>query len=128
MVASIPPGVEPTVHDAGSKPQCTSRGYSASGGWGYGVIWDDQWLQWEWEGSWADQQITIKELVPIVTACAIWGKQWEYKQVLFMCDNMAVVHVVPHNHAPPALLVLLSGTLQHSHQGRASSRGVEHCG
>lgn len=65
----------------------------ASGNWGCGAIWNRHWLQWEWEGLWSDQQITIKELVPIVAACAIWGSAWQDKQV-FMCDNMAVVQVI----------------------------------
>ncbi len=43
----------------------------ASGGWGCGAIWDGHWLQWEWEGTWMEQQIAIKELVPIVIACAV---------------------------------------------------------
>lgn len=66
----------------------------ASGRWGCGAIWDGHWLQWEWEGSWTDQQIMVKELVPIVAACAIWGRAWQNKHVLFMCDNMAVVQVI----------------------------------
>ena len=33
----------------------------------------------------------IKELVPIVLSCAIWGKQWERSAVLFECDNSSVV-------------------------------------
>ncbi len=66
----------------------------ASGGWGCGAIWDGHWLQWEWEGKWTKQQIAIKELVPIVIACAIWGGQWRNKLVLARSDNMAVVQVI----------------------------------
>ena len=36
------------------------------------------------------QPITLKELVPIVLAAAIWGKQWNGKTVLAQCDNAAV--------------------------------------
>ena len=57
-------------------------------------MYDEHWLQWEWEGSRADQQITIKELVPIVAACNVWGSEWQDKHVVVMCDNMAVVQVV----------------------------------
>ena len=43
----------------------------ASGSWGCGALWDKYWLQLEQEGTWADQQIAIEELVPIVAACAV---------------------------------------------------------
>ncbi len=41
-----------------------------------------------------EQQIAIKELVPIVIACAVWGGQWRNKLVLARSDNMAVVQVI----------------------------------
>ena len=69
MVAGLPAGLEPPVYDAAL--QSTSP-----------------------EGDWADQQIAIKELVPIVAACAVWGTQWANKVVLVRCDNMAVVQVL----------------------------------
>ena len=61
---------------------------------GSGAIWGNRWLQWEWEGTWADHQIAIKELIPIVVTCAVWDHQWQNKQVLVMSDNMAVVEVI----------------------------------
>jgi hypothetical protein len=66
----------------------------ASGHWGCGAAWGDQWLQWQWEGEWVERQIAIKEMVPVVVACAIWGKAWEYRTVRVQCDNMAVVQVL----------------------------------
>ena len=66
----------------------------ALGSWGCGAIWDKHWLQWEWEYTWEDQQIAVKEPVPIVAACTVWGSKWQDKHVMIMCDNMAVVQVV----------------------------------
>ena len=43
------------------------------------AIWGNRWLQWEMEGTWADHQIAIKELIPIVVTCAVWDHQWQNK-------------------------------------------------
>ena len=45
----------------------------ASGTWGCGAIWSTQWIQCEWQSSWTGKSIALKELLPIVLACAIWG-------------------------------------------------------
>lgn len=66
----------------------------ASGHWGCGAIWDSHWIQCQWSGTWEDQSIAAKELLPIVLAVAIWGESWSGKQVLARCDNMAAVEVL----------------------------------
>ena len=66
----------------------------ASGSWGCGAHFNGLWFQWEWPPSWSDVDITIKELVPIILACAVWGKYLNRKVVLFQCDNMAVVRAL----------------------------------
>ena len=38
--------------------------------------------------------ITVKELLPIVMACAVWGNQWSSKSVKCFCDNAAVVTIL----------------------------------
>jgi hypothetical protein len=48
----------------------------------------------QWGGCWKDIHITIKELLPIVVASALWGREWSRKQVFFYCDNAAVVAIV----------------------------------
>lgn len=35
--------------------------------------------------------IVVKELLPIILACAMWGTLWESMQVYCHCDNQAVV-------------------------------------
>ena len=42
-----------------------------------------------------DQHITLKELLPIVIAIAIWGTEWVNRSILCRCDNEAVYS--PHN-------------------------------
>jgi len=66
----------------------------ASGTWGCGAFWMGKWFQWPWSPEWADINIMVKELVPIVLSCAVWGKQLAGNQVLFECDNSSVVVAV----------------------------------
>lgn len=68
----------------------------ASGGWGCGAVWNDRWFQVQWSelpdaSSWS---IMPKELLPIVAAAALWGKQWKGATVKVRCDNMAVVAAI----------------------------------
>ena len=42
----------------------------------------------------ASVHISIKELVPVVVACALWGSQWSHSTVLAQCDNSAVVTMI----------------------------------
>lgn len=67
----------------------------ASGSWGCGAFSDSgQWFQCEWQGAWSDVHITAKELLPIVIACALWGKEWQGKTVKCYSDNAAVVSII----------------------------------
>ena len=68
----------------------------ASGSWGCGAMCGSQWFQLPWErlGNTARYGITAKELLPIVVAAAIWGREWRSQTVLARCDNMAVVAIV----------------------------------
>ena len=69
---------------------------NASGSWGCAAYWGDQWFQLQWSEfpGIADKCIASKELLPILTAAAVWGRQWERSGVKFHCDNMAVVTVL----------------------------------
>lgn len=63
----------------------------ASGYWGCGAVWGEKWLQGAWPLGWDDVSIMVKELCPIVCACAVWGPGWRGESVLCQCDNLAVV-------------------------------------
>ena len=76
----------------------------ASGSWGHGAIWANQWLQQSWPADWAEVSIAPKELVPIVMAVALWGQQWAGTRVRIHCDNMAVVHAINKKSARDILL------------------------
>ena len=49
-----------------------------------------------WTGPITECHITAKELVPIVAAAALWGKEWQGQTVQVWCDNAAVVSIVNH--------------------------------
>ena len=67
----------------------------ASGRWGCGAFTEKrEWFQFCWPASWDNVHITVKELLPIVVACAVWGHQWQGATVRCLCDNAAVVAIV----------------------------------
>lgn len=77
------------------RPHQVTLTSDASGQWGCGAFSSfGQWFQCHWPESWASIHITVKELVPIVLACAIWGKSWSGKMIQCQCDNAAVVAIV----------------------------------
>ena len=66
----------------------------ASGSWGCGAFSGSRWFMLPWTKETEPYHITAKELVPIVIAGAVWGRQWRGTTVLAHCDNLAVVHIV----------------------------------
>ena len=66
----------------------------ASGVWGCASYWNGQWFQWAWPPSWTHLNIMVKELVPIVLSCGVWGRYLSGRRVLFECDNSSVVSAV----------------------------------
>ena len=67
----------------------------ASGTWGCGAIAESVgWFQLQWPPEWREVDISVKELVPVTMAAALWGPQWSGKHICFHSDNMAVVAVL----------------------------------
>ena len=77
-------------------PQSPCVVSDASGSWGCGAYLAGRgsWFQLPWPLDWSESSITVKELLPIVVAAAIWGREWSCKVVVFRCDNMAVVQIL----------------------------------
>ena len=71
----------------------------ASGKWGYGAFYDTHWFQLQWQESLQHMHITIKELIPIVLAAAIWGREWTGLTVQARCDNAAVVAALNQDYS-----------------------------
>ena len=76
-----------------AKPDVTMLS-DASGNWGCGALSGLDWFQLQWAGPIKDYHITVKELVPIVLAAALWGPKWKGKTVRARCDNAAVVSII----------------------------------
>ena len=53
-----------------------------------------EWFQPQWPESWRMVHITMKELLPVVLAVAMWGSQWQGKNVRCRSDNAAVVAIL----------------------------------
>lgn len=79
----------------------------ASGSWGCGATWGTQWFQWAWQGPSVQWSIAVKELLPILYALVLWGKQWEGQRIECLCDNMAVVAVINSGRAKDTILMHL---------------------
>ena len=81
----------------------------ASGSFGCGAFCSAHgWFQIQWPQTWQSAHITVKELVPVVVAAALWGPHWRGKHVLFRVDNMAVVGILQKRTSPdPHVMHLL---------------------
>lgn len=63
----------------------------ASGRWGCGAWYGKEWFQLQWGPNTCDLPIAVKELLPIVIGCAIWGHNWGNHRIVWRCDNQVVV-------------------------------------
>ena len=70
------------------KRQFTS---DASGSWGCGAWHINSWFQIPWCTGSVTLSIAEKELLPIILACAAWGKTWSGLHIQCRCDNQVVV-------------------------------------
>ena len=77
----------------------------ASGSWGCGAVWDHHWLQVQWSHSWLTTNIAAKELVAVVLALGVLGRDWANAHVLVRCDNMAVVEAITAKSCRDKLLM-----------------------
>ena len=68
----------------------------ASGNWGCGAFTGKKWFALPWTDSYLDAHISAKELVPIVIAAVLWGKEWSGKTIRVWCDNIAAVSTINH--------------------------------
>ena len=70
--------------------------HTDSSRWGMGAWCDCQWWMMEWPEQIQQDEapsMTWLELVPVMTACVVWGKQWAGRRVRIYSDNMGVVGV-----------------------------------
>ncbi len=63
----------------------------ASGSWGCGAWYLRSWFQITWDYRSSALTIAEKEFLPIILACATWGRSWHGHRVTCRCDNQVVV-------------------------------------
>ncbi len=67
----------------------------ASGNWGCGATWKGRWFQqWSALPGTSEWSIMPKELLPIVVAAVVWGRQLKGLTIKARCDNMSVVAAI----------------------------------
>ncbi len=49
----------------------------ASGSWGCGAWQNSNWFQLKWDEHSVQLHIAAKELIPIIIAAIVWGKNWK---------------------------------------------------
>ena len=79
----------------------------ASGSIGYGAICKKSWFQGRWSEWWLDQNITLKELYPIVIAIELWGECLTNKRLHIRTDNQALVSVICKQTSREPLIMIL---------------------
>ena len=66
----------------------------ASGSFGYGAVFRDQWFYGPWPESWRSLNIAVLEFYTIVLSVIIWGHLMRNQRITFFTDNEALVHVI----------------------------------
>ena len=66
-------------------------------------------FQLQWPEKWSTIDIAPKEMAPVVIAAALWGGLWTNSQVLFRCENSAVVEVINNHSAKDPVLLTWRG-------------------
>ena len=56
-------------------------------------------FQVQWPPSWSTTDISVKELVPLIIAAALWAPSWTGHRICFHVDNMAVVAIIQKQRA-----------------------------
>ena len=89
----------------------------ASGSFGCGALnpATRKWIQLAWPPTFSEdalnlgkESITLKELFPIVLACAVWCHDFEQSRVVVHCDNLGAVGVVNSGYSRvPQIMQLL---------------------
>ena len=77
----------------------------ASGSWGCGAWHHREWFQLAWDDRSRTLQIAVKELIPIIIAAVVWGKNWKGHNVRARCDNGAVVAIVNSRYSKEPILM-----------------------
>ena len=80
----------------------------ASGSWGCGACWGNQWFHLRWPVNLQFLSIAVKELIPVIIAAALFGHRWRGRLIQLSVDNMSVVHILNSTYSrDPHLMHLI---------------------
>ncbi len=61
---------------------------------GFGATFGANWIQCRYTGSWPERDITVLELYPFYVMIALFGDRIRNSNIMFLCDNMAIVQII----------------------------------
>ena len=79
-------------------PACATLITDVSGNLGCGTYVNTSWFQLHWTGHLTNAHTSVKELVPIVIAVALWGHKWVGKTILVWLDNTVAINSHTSQH------------------------------
>lgn len=68
--------------------------YSDASGLGWAATFGTRWIQGKWPESWKNKNIALLELYPILVIVKMFAKKMQNSNILFHCDNKAIVSVI----------------------------------
>ena len=74
---------------------------------GMGCCLGSRWFSCSFDESMLKYDITVREFLPIVIALELWPLEFQNKRIQFLCDNMAVVHIINKHSSKDAFLMNL---------------------
>ena len=99
-------GISLCLSDSWLSSDCITL-YSDASLHGFAAIFGKRWLQGCFPSNWANMNIAVKELLPIVLAIQLWGSLTANSRILFMCDNMSIVAVINSHTSKDAQIMRL---------------------
>ena len=99
-------GISLCLSDSWLSSDCITL-YSDASLHGFPAIFGKRWLQGCFPSNWANMNIAVKELLPIVLAIQLWGSLMANSLILFMCDNMSIVAVINSHTSKDAQIMRL---------------------
>ncbi|XP_053376993.1 uncharacterized protein LOC128547809 [Mercenaria mercenaria] len=79
----------------------------AAGTKGFGITHETSWAYGIFSTKVRKLHINILELYPIAVAVMLFGKQWSNKNILFVCDNLAIVYCLQKQTSKDPIIMKL---------------------
>ena len=96
---------------------------------GFAAVFRERWFQGFFHQSRAKINTAVKELFPIAIAARLWAPLMANSRIIFMCDNMSIVHVINYHTSKDTAIMrllrqLMRGPLAQRERRPSTSRGA----